>query len=404
MSGRVDPLWLPAPDDDEVSHALVVAFADRFGGRPEGVWAAPGRVNVIGEHTDYNEGLCLPMALPQRTYAAARLRADGRVRVASLQQDSGWEGSLDDVGPSRPQGWQAYAVGVLWALRERGVDVPGMDLLVDGRVPLGSGLSSSAALECSVVVAAADLVPAAGRLTRSDLAAACVEAENVVAGASTGGLDQTTALRAEAGHAMLLDCRDFHVEQVPWAVGAHGWGLLVVDTRAPHALVDGQYADRRSSCERAAGALGVSSLRHVQPADLPAALERLQREDGDGLLARRTRHVVTEIERVRSAATALRADDVTLLGRLMSASHASLRDDYEVSCAELDTVVEVAMATGAAGARMTGGGFGGSAIALVRHEDARGVAAAVAQAFAGKGWERPHALAAVPSGPAARIC
>jgi galactokinase len=400
MSVQATPLWLPASDDAEVAGALATAFADRFGHRPDGVWAAPGRVNLIGEHTDYNQGLCLPVALPHRTYAAVRLRPDGLVRAASLQQDHAWEGTLDEVGPGRPEGWTAYALGVLWALRRRGIEVPGADVLIDGRVPLGSGLSSSAALECAVAVAYADLVAEVGELAPAELAAACVTAENIVAGASTGGLDQTIALRATAAHAMLLDCRDFTVDHVPWRVGDQGWRVLVVDTRAPHALVDGQYAERRRSCEEAAAALGVAALRDVAPADLPAALERLAPDD---VMVRRTRHVVTEIERVRQAASALRADDASRLGALMTASHTSLREDYEVSCAELDAVVETSLEAGAAGARMTGGGFGGSAIALVRHDEAPAIATAVTEVFAGRGWSAPQVLEAVPSGPAARV-
>ena len=391
-------LWLPAPDPAQVVTPLIEAFIERCGQRPSGVWAAPGRVNLIGEHTDYNQGLCLPMALPHRTYAALRLRADRLVRVASLQQDEGWEGTLDEVGPGRPKGWAAYVVGVLWALHEKGIELPGVDVLVDGRVPLGSGLSSSAALECSVAVALAELVPAVAALEVTDLAAACITAENVVAGASTGGLDQTAALRAREGNAMLLDCRDFSVEHLPWSVGADGWTVLVIDTRAPHALVDGQYADRRRSCEEAADRLRVPSLRDVAVSDLSSALEHL----ADEVLVRRTRHVVTEIERVRQAAAALWAADVTALGSLMTASHVSLRDDYEVSCSELDTVVDTALGCGAAGARMTGGGFGGSALALVRHEEAGRVADAVADAFAARGWGAPQVLEAVPSGPAGR--
>jgi galactokinase len=382
-----------------VAGALASAFTERFGGTPSGVWAAPGRVNLIGEHTDYNEGLCLPLALPHRTYAAVRLRADGTCRLASLQQEAWFEGRLEDLGPGRPPGWPAYAAGVLWALRERGVPVPGVDALVDGHVPLGSGLSSSAALECSVAAALADLVPEVGTLPLADLAAACVDAENVVAGADTGGLDQTCALRAEPGHAMLLDCRDFTVEHVPWRIGDAGWTVLVVDTRAPHALVDGAYAERRRSCEQAAAALGVPSLRQVAVDGLGPALRRLD----DPVLVRRVRHVVTEIDRVRQAADALRAADADSLGALMTASHTSLRDDYEVSCPELDAVVEASLQAGAAGARMTGGGFGGSAIALVRHERLAEVGAAVTEAFATRGFARPHLLEATPSGPATRV-
>ncbi len=392
-------VWLPAPDDATVASALEQAFAERYGHRPDGVWAAPGRVNVIGEHTDYNEGLCLPLALPQRTYVAARRRHDRWLRIASLQDDQVWEGPLTDIGAGHPRGWTAYVAGVAWALGQRGLDVPGLDLLVDGHVPVGSGLSSSAALSCSTAVALTDLVPGGTKLTRTELAADCVRAENVVAGARTGGLDQTIVLRGTAAHALLLDCRDFAVEQVPWRVAEAGWTLLVIDTRAPHALVDGQYAARRRSCEEAAGTLGVRSLRDVDVTDLEDVLRSL----GDEVLARRVRHVVTEIERVRQAADALRAGDVAALGRLMTASHRSLRDDFEVSSAELDLVVDVALEQGAAGARMTGGGFGGSAIALVQRDEMRSVAEAVSEAFAARGWAAPQALDAVPSGSAARV-
>lgn len=391
--------WLPAPEDSAVARSLEEAFSGQFGARPEGVWAAPGRVNVIGEHTDYNQGLCLPLALPHRTYVAARRRPDSTIRVASLQDGHSWEGPLDDVGPGHPPGWTAYVLGVMWALRRRGLDVPGLDLLVDGHVPVGSGLSSSAALSCSAAVALADLVPGADRLTRAELAADCVLAENVVAGARTGGLDQTIALGGSDGHVLLIDCRDFATEPVPWTVTESGWALLVVDTRAPHALVDGQYAARRRSCEQAAEALGVGSLRDVDASGLDDALARL----GDDVLARRARHVVTEIERVRQAATALRERDVEALGALMTASHRSLRDDFEVSSPELDLVVEVALECGAAGARMTGGGFGGSAIALVPSASMGQVADAVAEAFAGRGWRAPQVLEGVPSGAAARV-
>lgn len=394
------PTLLRAPEDQAVATSLEEAFERRYGDAPEGIWSAPGRVNVIGEHTDYNAGLCLPMALPHRTYIAARRGADGVVRVASRQAEASWQGVVDDVGPGRVAGWPAYVLGVLWALRRRGLDVPGCDLLVDGYVPVGSGLSSSAALSCSTAVALADLVPGADRLTREELAEDCVLAENVIAGARTGGMDQAIALRAVAGHVLLLDFRDLAAEPVPWTVADQGWSLLVVNTRTEHTLVDGQYAARRESCERAASQLGVGALGEIDVTGLAAALGRLGADD---VLVRRTRHVVTEIDRVRQAAEALRVGDVRRLGELMTASHLSLRDDFEVSSPELDAVVEVALGTGAAGARMTGGGFGGSAIALVRTVELQSVAEAVASAFAARGWVAPHVLEATASGPAARV-
>lgn len=393
------PQWLPAPGREETARALATDAADRLGAAPDGVWSAPGRVNLIGEHTDYNGGLCLPIALPHRAYAAVRVRDDDRVTVRGLQVEQEWSGTLGEVGPGRPRGWVGYPLGVLWSLAGRGFALPGLDVVIDGHVPLGSGLSSSAALECAVAVAVADLVPEVGALPVTDLVAAAVEAENVVVGASTGGLDQTAAMRCVPGHALLLDCRDFSVDQVPWRIGDAGWRVLVVDTRAPHALADGQYAARRAACERAAALLRVGSLREVALAGLPAALARL---DGDEELVRRVRHVVTEIERTRAAAKALASGDVEAFGAAWWESHASLRDDYEVSAPGLDLVVDTARRHGAAGARMTGGGFGGSAIVLLRDGEEEALARAVDDAFAAEGWDAPAFLLATPSAPAAR--
>lgn len=389
-------VWTPAPDGPAVVAGLAESFTRSVGRAPVGVWSAPGRVNLIGEHVDYNGGLCLPLALPHRTYAAVAPREDSQVRLASIQADTTWEGTLDEVGEGRPQGWAAYLAGVLWSLRRTGAEVPGMDVLVDGRVPLGSGLSSSAALECSVAVAVRDLVPGASGRSDHDLIDACIEAENVVAGASTGGMDQSVAMLAQDGFVLLLDCLDFSTSTVPWTVGSEGWTLLVCDTRVPHALVDGQYAERRRTTAAAAEALGVGTLREIEVSDLDDALGRLP----DDIMRRRTRHVVTEIERVRTSVAALEASDVTGLGRAMVASHVSLREDYEVTVPALDLAVEAALGAGAAGARMTGGGFGGSIIALV--QDAEPVAEAIAGAFADHGLGAPQFLMAPPSAPAGR--
>lgn len=388
--------WFPAPDRADTLTALSEAFLRSFGTVPAGIWSAPGRVNVIGEHTDYNQGFCLPMALPHRTYAAAAPRDDGRLRLSSLQQRGVWEGTLADVGPGTPEGWVAYAAGVVWALDRRGLSVAGLDLLVDGHVPLGSGLSSSAALECAVAVAVRDLGSGAV-VDVLGLAAACIDAENVVAGASTGGMDQTVSLRAEPGHALLLDCLDMSTTAVPWGLGAEGWQLMVMDTRAPHQLVDGQYAERRATCEAAARTLGVTSLREVSLNGLAAALDRL-----DPLSQKRVRHVVTDSARAEQAASLIADGDVRSLGAVMQDSHASARDDYEISCPELDLAVETAIAQGSPGARMTGGGFGGSAIALVREGSEEAMADAVAAAFETAGFAPPQFLVATPQGPARR--
>ncbi len=386
--------------DERLSQAATELFASTYGVEPEGVWRAPGRVNLIGEHVDYNAGLCLPIALPQSTFAAVRSRDDDRIRLVSAQEpDASWEGTLEEVAPGTPSGWAGYLAGVLWALRAEGVDVPGVDVAVDSDVPVGAGLSSSAALECSLGLAVAELV---GLETddegRARLAAACVRAENEIAMASTGGLDQTASLRSRAGNALLIDCLDHHVEHVPLDLEAAGLALLVCDTRAPHRLVDSEYTARRQDCVRACELLGVASLREVT--ELGAA-ERVLAPLAPHLVPR-VRHVVGEIARVREFVDLLRADRPGDVGPLLDASHTSLRYDYEVSSPELDLAVESASAAGALGARMTGGGFGGSIVALVRSGDLATVSRAIETAFDSAGLAPPAFVTAIAGGPAGR--
>ncbi|KRE43807.1 galactokinase [Knoellia sp. Soil729] len=380
---------------------LTRTFTDRFSHSPEGVWSAPGRVNLIGEHTDYNGGLALPIALPHRTRCAASARDDDTLRIHSLQEDSLVEVRIDDVAAGHPGGWAAYVAGVLWSLREAGYAVRGLDVVVDGQVPLGAGLSSSAALECSVAAAASDLF-GLGLLDTAEgrevLAAACQRAENDIAGAPTGGMDQAAAMHCTPAHALRLDCLDGSTRQVPFDLSAHDLALLVTDTRASHALADGQYGARRDACEKAAEILGVEFLREVDMASLEDSLARLP----DDVLRRRTRHVVTEIARVDAVVEALRDGDLAEVGRLFVASHESLRDDYEVSCTELDLVVDTAMAHGALGARMTGGGFGGSAMALVPVAEVERVSSAIAEAFADANLTAPVSFSVTAAGPAHR--
>jgi len=290
-------------------------------------------------------------------------------------------------------GWAAYVAGVAWALREAGHDLPGMDLVVDGRVPLGAGLSSSAALVCSAALA---MTAAAGAdVAADDLVAPTMRAESEVAGAPTGGMDQTVSLLGTADHALLIDFSDHTTSQVRWALEAAGLTLLVVDTRAEHALVDGGYAARRADCEAAAAQLGLDSLRE-------ATQDGVERLDDDRL-RRRARHIVNEIDRVVQVVDALAAGDWEGVGAAFIASHASMRDDFEISCDELDLAVETAVVGGALGARMTGGGFGGSAIALVRSNDADRVARSIGAAFAGRDWPAPGVLPAPASAGARQV-
>jgi galactokinase len=371
------------------------AFRDRFGTAPEGVWAAPGRVNVIGEHTDYNDGFVLPVALPHTTRAAVARRTDGRLALASLQSDGDVvELGIGELAPGRLQGWACYPAGVVDGLKDRLAG--GVSVLLDSDVPVGAGLSSSAALTCSVALALRDLV--APELTRSDLVQLARRAENDFAGAPTGILDQSASLLCTAGNALFLDTRDGHAEQVPLDLPAAGLELLVVDTGTPHTHAGGGYGDRRRECEQAAERLGVPALRDVaQVADL-APLE------DDDVLMRRARHIVTENARVLQVVAMLRGNgDPREIGPVLTAGHDSLRDDFEISTDQLDACVAAAVEAGAHGARMVGGGFGGSAIVLVDAERLDAVTTAVTGRFATEGYEPPRTFVAVPSAGARRL-
>lgn len=337
-------------------------------GSVEGV--SPGRVNLLGEHTDYNGGLCLPFNVPLRTRARLVPRPDRWLRLRSTQLEQTWEGALDDLAPGSVPGWAGYAAGVLWALREEPWELPGLDVAVDGGVPVGAGLSSSAALTASVAVAAATLTGhGSAPAVRDVLVRACRRAETEMVGAPTGGMDQHSVLHCPAGHALLLDFADATRRPVPLPLAEDGLLVLVVDTRVEHSNAAGGYAERRAECERG--------------------------------VPRRLRHVRSENERVRRAVAAVGERDWAALGRLLTESHESLRDDFEVSTPELDAAVTAALRAGALGARMTGGGFGGSAIALVERDAADAVGAGVVDAFADVGFTEPALHPVVPVGPAA---
>ncbi|MET9696804.1 galactokinase [Streptomyces sp. NPDC006529] len=383
---------------DQAAARSARAFGALYGVPPDGVWSAPGRVNVIGEHTDYNDGFALPMALPQTTRVAARRRDDGVLRLHSaLDGGRVTELRVADLTPGAVTGWARYPAGTVWALAEAGHPVGGADLHIDSTVPTGAGLSSSAALECAVAVAYDDLYGLG--LSRPALARIAQRAENGFAGVPCGIMDQMASLCCAEGAALHLDSRTLEHHQVPFDLAAHDLALLVLDTRVQHDLGDGAYAALRAGCERAAGLLGLPALRDLPADRLREALGALPAE-----AVPLVRHVVTENARVTEAAARLAAGDTPALGPLLTAGHASLRDDFRVSCAETDLAVDAALAAGALGARMTGGGFGGSVIALVPAALADPVAAAVTAAFTRAGHHRPSVLTAVPSRGAARLC
>jgi galactokinase len=389
-------------------------------------WFAPGRANLMGEHTDYNEGFVLPFALAQGVTAIASARDDGLLVLRSKQvPDEPVTVSLESLSRGSVTGWAAYPAGVAWALRAAGYAVRGATIDVDSDLPVGAGVSSSAALECSVALALCSLSGVS--VPRRELAGIAKRAENEFVGAPTGIIDQSATLLCAEGHALLLDCRTLGTTQVPFRPAAAGVSALVIDTRVTHALVSGEYAARRAECEAAARLLGVPALGMVT--DL-RVLDKIE----DPLLRRRARHVITDSARARAIAAVLKntglkntglqdtglqghglkgsaaanagtseAEKYAFIGKLLVEGHASLRNDFEVSWLEADVAVETAVAAGAYGAKMIGGGFGGSVLALVPAESVRAVCAAVTETFTARGWLPPEFLDAVPSPPARRL-
>lgn len=366
-------------------------FGQHFGGEPDGIWRAPGRVNLIGEHTDYQLGLCLPMAIDRHVVVAGRARPDRLVRVFSAAMDRGVTADLDRLRPGARGDWFNYVAGVL-----AGLQPPrGCDLYLDADLPAGAGLSSSAALEIGVATAVNDLF-GLGR-SAHDLAAIGQRAEHEYAGVGTGLMDQLASALGQRDHALLLDTRTQGITPVPWRPERAGLRLVVVDTRAKHQVVAGGYEARVREVQAAAACLGVPTLRAARPEDLAALA-------GEPLLLRRARHVVTENARVLEVVEAAGRGDWARVGSAFYASHRSLAEDYEVSHPALDTVVAVAHGEAAAlGARLTGAGFGGSAIVLLAAGGVERLRLALHAAFAGRGWV-PCELTEVSPAPGAGRC
>ncbi|MFM8844128.1 MAG: galactokinase [Actinomycetota bacterium] len=362
-------------------------FRKYFGNRPEVIAQAPGRVNLIGEHIDYSEGFVLPFAIDAVTTVAIRRREDSEVHVVSAQQpDARVTISQTEIAKKSGGGWSRYVLGVIWLLEISS----GLEIYIDGQVPLGAGLSSSAALECSTAVALNHLFSL--DKDAKELALLTQRAENEYVGVPCGIMDQSVSLMARVGHALLLDCRDLSTRHIPVDFAGAGLKLLIIDTRAHHALIDGGYAERRASCESAASKLGVRSMRDLELSQLNS-----QRASLTDIEYQRAHHAVTEIARVLSAVQALEVRDFSSFGGLLTDSHISLRDDYAVSCPELDLAVDTALHNGALGARMVGGGFGGSAIALIHDEDAGKISQAIERAFADSGFTAPRFFTSLPS-------
>lgn len=378
-------------------------FFKLYGHHPEGIWRAPGRVNLIGEHTDYNLGYVLPFAIDKNALVAIRRTSERGPAVKQLNLASTYGHSdlpeitrvaIDQLAPGAVTGWAAYPAAVAWALNQLDyVEISGFELLVDSDVPVGSGLSSSHALEVSTIVALNDLYELGLSPTR--MAQLTQQAENDFVGAPTGIMDQSASLMSKAQHALFLDCRSMQAQTVPLPLAQNDAVVLVIDTRVEHSHVDGGYAARRQSCEAAAEILQVSSLREIETV---AQLEAIE----DPLVRRRAKHIVTENLRVLDTVKALKVGDLQGVGKLLYQSHVSMRDDYEISCEELDVAVEASLEAGAIGARMTGGGFGGSSIALVKREQIETVSRAVRMAFDQAGYKEPNIFTVIADEGAGR--
>ena len=376
----------------ERSEKLQARFVETYGREPETIWFAPGRVNLIGDHTDYNLGFSLPFAVRFGVLCAAARRNDESIAVASQQFNGVATIDMSTLQPGRIDEWYSYIAGSAYGLREQGVTV-GADLMVDGDVPPGAGMSSSAALSCVTALTLNQL--AGDSISRHDIALIAQAAEHRFAGTPCGLLDQTASLQSTENHVLLVDFRDMSTTAFPLNLTVEELALLVIDTRAPHRLVDSEYASRRQACESAAKELGVASLRDITDVSVASSLDKER--------AQRVRHVVTENQRTLETTELLSRGKAADIGPLLTASHISLRDDFQVTVPELDVAVDAALSAGALGARMTGGGFGGSVVALIPIAQRDAIAEAVTSAYARHGFTAPLLLDVEPAAGAHQV-
>lgn len=443
MTITVEAQWAQQPDHAAHVERARAAFVEKYGVEPDGVWSAPGRLNLLGEYIDFLGGACMPMPLPYRTYVAGKLRTDGVLRAQSLQMPHDERTVvIRDICPGTLKGWFTYVAGVAWSMnQENGQDITlpasfGADLMIDSTVPVGGGLSSSAAIECSTVLALLDLshslrdtadtvLPSTfteeHQQLRARLAQVCIRAENKVAGAQTGGLDQTASLRSIPGQALVVDFRDFSLQPVDVNIQDANLSWLVINTNTPHELAGGEFAARRRATECATEALGLDYLRNALPEDLRCeglseaeaknwrlatvderantalrAMEKFTRctEVPRGWI-RHAFHDMCLVERAAYVISRTETDGMQAweeLGRLFTESYVSMRDELKVSREEINSAVDACLDAGALGARLVGGGFGGAVMALIETDKLKDAATAVARTYATYGYASPEFL------------
>jgi galactokinase len=378
----------PAKSSELLINNVATQFERKWGHAPSHVAVAPGRVNVIGEHVDYNGGWVLPAAIERYMVMAVRPRSDGKVRIADENFPGVTEFSIDEL--ERTSDWSRYIRGVMFGLKEAGYELTGFDGYLDSTIPVGGGLSSSAAIEAATGLAMLAMI--GEEMDRFELAKLCQTAEHDYAGVPCGIMDQAAVLNCKEGHLLFLDCEAESFEHA--AFDAPDWRLMIINSGVAHELADGEYGKRRAACHKAAEILGVANLRQIALDDLDSALAN---ESLDEEMVRAVRHNVTENDRTHKTVKALSEGEINVAGKLLNLSHDSLRDDYRVSCDELDFIAETAQhLPGVAGCRMTGGGFGGSCIALVHRDSVPSVAGSITTAYQKKFGHRPAIFKTAP--------